>query len=493
MPADDWFGANDRIEQATLTRLQRTYAAAARDAIKKQKSFLKKVADVESGKIKPPQYYIDTNQVDKWRQGYLTEALRQQKVIDGIMADLDKAGEIAAKTIDDANADIYSATHKKQAESLQTEAIDKLGIDPDFTVYNKRQIGILIKDQQSPFSKLAFKNLGQNTAIRRKLQMSLSTAIILGESQEKILKRIQEITGQTYKQAKRVAQTERTRVQSQATHQVAEEAREMGIRTYKQWSCQMIPPTKKSKGSRDSHRKLHKRCEYTQDYFHTIWGNDLMYPGDSSAPAKEVCNCHCAYIEHVLGNDEVIEDGKVVRGRYIKIGTDGAGHEKVRKYADRGIELPDNIKRLMQDMQKEGDYVIGAKDEYSYETARILSVETGVEYAVIKFPNSDYMVRGNEKGALIPEGIYENAKRTKAIFEFHSHPYIKDLIPSEYDKIALSRFHWQTTSSIIDPEGHISVYATSAGTTESKNLQNAHNEPKESLQKLYDDLFGEKT
>lgn len=75
----------------------------------------------------------------------------------------------------------------------------------------------------------------------------------------------------------------------------------------------MIPPTKKSKGSRDSHRELHKRCEYTQDYFHTIWGNDLMYPGDTSAPAREVCNCHCVYIEHVLGPSEEIEDGKVVR------------------------------------------------------------------------------------------------------------------------------------------------------------------------------------
>lgn len=304
---NDWFGPNDKIEKATLNRLTRIYGTAAKTAIKRQKAFFKKVQDVESGKIQPPQYYIDTNQVDKWRQGYLTEALRQQKVIDGIMEDLNRAGEMAAGTIDDANVDIYSNTRSQQADSLKNEAKEALYIEPTFTTYNKRQIGVLIRDQQSPFSKIAYRNLGQNTEIRRKLQATMANAIILGESQQKMLKRIQAITGQTYKQAKRVAQTERTRVQAQATHEVVMEAHEQGIRTYKKWSCKMMPT------SRDSHRDLDGRCEYSENPFETIWGNTLMYPGDISAPANEVCNCHCIYIEHVLLPGEEIRDGKVVK------------------------------------------------------------------------------------------------------------------------------------------------------------------------------------
>ena len=47
--------------------------------------------------------------------------------------------------------------------------------------------------------------------------------------------------------------------------------------------------------------------------FHTIWGNELKYPGDPSAPAKEVINCHCTLIPHVLLPDENIMDGGVVK------------------------------------------------------------------------------------------------------------------------------------------------------------------------------------
>ena len=38
--------------------------------------------------------------------------------------------------------------------------------------------------------------------------------------------------------------------------------------------------------------------------FRTIWGNDLEFPGDPNAPAKEVINCHCVMVPDVATEEE---------------------------------------------------------------------------------------------------------------------------------------------------------------------------------------------
>ena len=38
--------------------------------------------------------------------------------------------------------------------------------------------------------------------------------------------------------------------------------------------------------------------------FRTIWGNDLEFPGDPNAPAKEVINCHCVMVPDVATEAE---------------------------------------------------------------------------------------------------------------------------------------------------------------------------------------------
>lgn len=66
--------------------------------------------------------------------------------------------------------------------------------------------------------------------------------------------------------------------------------------------------------SRDTHIALNGKKAMAGEIFP---GSVLRYPGDPNAPAREVINCHCRLIEHVLLPDEDIEDGRVVK----KIGT----------------------------------------------------------------------------------------------------------------------------------------------------------------------------
>ena len=145
--------------------------------------------------------------------------------------------------------------------------------------------------------------MGQNPAIRRRLQNEMAQATILGESQRDIIKRIRKVTGQTVSQARRVAQTERTRVQSQARWQAGNEAAAMGLRVYNTWSTRMI-------NSRESHIRLNGKSALQGERFP---GSVLRFPGDPEGPAREVINCFCVLVPNLLAPDEYIDSNGSVR------------------------------------------------------------------------------------------------------------------------------------------------------------------------------------
>lgn len=290
----DALDRSDAIEHAALTRIADIYAAALRQALKQKKAFLQKIRDVETGKIKPPQSYVQRGETDKWRQGFYRELIRQNAVIDGIVKELDKAGVEAAKIIRGSLVDVYQANRDETVGNLRRELKEAgmEGLNVSFAVYDKRQIEVLIRAGQSPFSNLAYDNLGKNPAARRRLQNELAMATILGEGQSKIIERIRKVTGQTVAQARRVAQTERNRVQSQARWETGQEAAGQGVEIENTWSARMV-------NTRESHAALNGTTKPQGEAFRTIWGNDLRFPGDPEAPAREVINCFCVLVPHV--------------------------------------------------------------------------------------------------------------------------------------------------------------------------------------------------
>ncbi len=278
--------AGDKLMKGLDKRLNGIYNTALKKALADQKSFLAKIADVDAGRIKPPAFYDTPEKILKWRQGFTRELLRKEKVIEGIKEQLDTAGAKAAPVIRDAMADVYAVNRTFTADGLASQ------VNITFAQYDKRQIDILLNDTMSPFSKIAYKNMGANPAIRRRLQNEMSQAIINGESQRDIVKRIRAVTGQSKYQATRVAQTERTRIQSQARADTLTEAEALGVKTTKEWSARMV-------NTRDTHAALDGKVIPSDEPFITIDGNRLMYPGDPNAPAGEVISCHCVLIPGV--------------------------------------------------------------------------------------------------------------------------------------------------------------------------------------------------
>lgn len=126
-------------------------------------------------------------------------------------------------------------------------------------------------------------------------------AIVLGEGRDKIQKRIAKITGQSVYQATRVAQTERTRIQSQARFWAMEEAEGYGVHTVKRWSTHM------DGRQRDAHGAMNGQTVDSFSKFKSPSGAALMFPGDPDAPAEEVINCRCVMVPEVLKPDERVQ------------------------------------------------------------------------------------------------------------------------------------------------------------------------------------------
>ena len=301
----DAYDRSDAIEHALMTRVAEVYAGALNRALKNKAAVLRKIKAVDEGRIKPPRYYVDRDEVAKWREGFIRELLRQNQLIDGIMEELNAAGVEAAELIRSGMREIYEVNRDETVQQLTMRA-GQAGISVSFAMPDRRQIDVLMQQEESPFSRLAYDNLGQNPVARRRLQNELAMATILGESQQKIIQRIRRITGQTVAQARRVAQTERTRVQSQARWQAGEEAAAKGVRVIYRWAARMVR-------TRESHEDLDGKCILQGGVFRTITGAVLRYPGDPSAPAAEIINCHCVLVPDVLLPGEWLDDSGVVR------------------------------------------------------------------------------------------------------------------------------------------------------------------------------------
>lgn len=298
----DAYEAANSIEEQAMTRVREIYTAALRRALKKHKAFLQTVEDVQTGKKKPPAFYVNQGDdaVERWKQGFIRELIRQERVIEGIVAELNAAGVEAADVIRGSMVDIYQ-TNRDEAVQLISAGADQAGVNMTFAQFDNRQISVILQENESPMSKIAYNNLGDNPAIRRRLQNELAQATVLGEGQHKLIERIRKVTGMSVSQARRVAQTERTRVQSQARWQAGEEAMAAGVGVYNTWSTRMI-------NSRDTHISLNGKKAMQGDAFVTSAGNSLKYPGDPSAPAREVINCHCVLVPDVLLPGETLEE-----------------------------------------------------------------------------------------------------------------------------------------------------------------------------------------
>lgn len=300
--------AGDAAEKALERRMRLIYRAALQTALERQAAFFEMVKDVQEGRKLPHPYYDTPEAIERWKQRFLIELARQQHVIDQIAEELAKAGVKCSSAIKRVLPELYDENREY--------TLGQTGVAREnFAIYDKRQLETILKDEQSPFSKIAYKNLGKKKPIVARLGNELAASIMTGESQDDLLKRIQKVTGQSLMQARRVAQTERVRIQSQARADAITEAAQMGINMAQTWTARHV-------NTRDAHEFLHGKTIMAGQTFEVDAGHDVIsrskkgirtgggyeiaFPGDPNAPARAVINCHCVLVPRVLKPGEML-------------------------------------------------------------------------------------------------------------------------------------------------------------------------------------------
>ena len=147
--------------------------------------------------------------------------------------------------------------------------------------------------------------------------------------------------------------------------------------------------------------------------------------------------------------------GATVNSTYTSDSTD------VESYSERGVDIPKHIMERLSKLQHKGDIITGSIGEFTMSDVSVMSKETGVEFAHITVGNTTYLIRGDVKGTVIPNELFDKMKRSGGTWDFHSHPHNDDCIPSEGDINALkklSKYTGQRTSVIVTPNGKISTF-----------------------------------
>lgn len=314
--------ACDALERDMMQRIATEYGEATLRSIRDLDAFF---ADVEAlDRKKPPPVYRAAAQQERWRQREMRKLLEKHKAESVVSRQLEEAGDAIAVLIVLYKIGLFSETGNGTAREINRQqksfpAMERIRIPvpfpeatpPDLVhaktshrfTQQEREIEIILRDTQTPFSKVSIKNLKAAPALRRRLRNEMTQAVLKGESQQQLAKRIERVMQSGAYNARRIAQTERTRVQSQAAWDVMVQSEQLGVNMAKKWHARMV-------NTRDSHAALNGAIAPLHEPFHTIWGNSLMYPGDPSAPANEVINCHCGISPVVLRPGEVLQGRK---------------------------------------------------------------------------------------------------------------------------------------------------------------------------------------
>ena len=152
---------------------------------------------------------------------------------------------------------------------------------------------------ESKISKGLYTRLGEDVdLLKKKITAQVSRGISTGMSYSSVAKQLSNYTRIGYNKAVRIARTEGHRIQTTATMDAMEVAKDRGADVVKQWDATLDGNT------RDSHRAVDGEIRELDKAF----SNGLMYPGDPSGGAAEVVNCRCALLQRArwaLDEDEL--------------------------------------------------------------------------------------------------------------------------------------------------------------------------------------------
>lgn len=445
------------------------------------------------------QYQMALLQIDRKIRMLMSDEMTQSRIY---QADYQKALKKQVEAIiEKLHSDEYDSIHKYLNDSYTDGFIGAMydmsgqGIPIISPIDRNAAVRAIITD--SKLSTDLYAALGYDMdELKKHVRQEITRGIASSLPYAQIARNIAAKSTMPLSNAARIVRTEGHRIQQESADDVRNAAKRKGADVVKQWDASLDGAT------RPLHRELDGQIQETDEPFEA-GGRKVMYPGKFGDPGQD-CNCRCVALTRArwaldekelqtlkdrakyFGLDKT-KDFEEYKAKYLKatklLESPGNIGEKAIPYSERGIKLDERIKGYMKELTSAGQYVSGKAGSYKAEDMAILTTETGVEYTLLTIGNQSYMIRGTENGTKIPEELYEALIKNKGTLDYHSHPYIGDIIPSKSDREVLKTLNWQEKSGIIDPRGEVYRFDADG------NIEPEKNTPQRD-EDFYAELFG---
>lgn len=317
----------DKIEKRTLRKIDAIFRASVKGAMQAASTFfdaLKRALDAGA----PEVIASDPDRLKRWRMAQGETLIRVYRPDETIAESLMDATLAAEAEAEGALSEVYTINYQATVNDVNTSlaalglsiallrwARTSQGLPPARPVRKAKRPQTLTyqldgKRKEKPPTGSLWRALndvetpltpgkGQNarvplfsslpSRVQETILREIKRGIAAGESQEKMISRVQAIVADMPKwKARQIVQTERTRIQSRARFDASEEARAEGLEMDREWVARFH-------NTRDSHAAMHGQIAMDGKPFVSGMGSIMYYPGDRSngAPPADTINCHC--------------------------------------------------------------------------------------------------------------------------------------------------------------------------------------------------------
>ena len=249
----------------------------------------KQKARLDAGEITEQEY-------KQWRLAQMGRGERFKALQRRVAERYTEANETAVRYVNDATPGIYSLNRNYSAYT-----IEKVAGNVGFDLWDEKTVRRLIVDNPEvmPYypPEKALKRGIDLAYGKKQISASVTSSILQGKSIPKIAKDLQtRIPDMNKASTIRTARTAVTGAQNAGRMDSYVAAEKMGIKVRKEWLATIDGRT------RHSHAMLDGQTADVDKPF-KVDGEEIMFPGDTSAPGYLVYNCRCSLVADVDGVD----------------------------------------------------------------------------------------------------------------------------------------------------------------------------------------------
>ena len=267
-------------EEAVIKRLKTVYNNSLEDIAAKSKALQDEInsiaAQIDLTDDEGEKAVLKSMEQSKIYQKQYQDALKKQ-----ISSVLDNMQVEEFKTVSDYLKTCYEDGFVGTLYDLQGQ-----GIPLAFPLDQEAMVRAVQLD--SKISEGLYTRLGEDVSVlKKKITAQVSRGISTGMSFKQVAQQLAGYTNIGFNNAVRIARTEGHRIQCQGTMDACYNAKDRGADIVKQWDSTLDAKT------RESHVMVDGEIKELDEKF----SNGLMFPGDPSGGAAEVCNCRCALLQ----------------------------------------------------------------------------------------------------------------------------------------------------------------------------------------------------